>query len=240
MSPSQVERLTDIVVEEVSIVPKGANNRTFLIFKSANRKSRGTQMPKEPEPAGAGDQTGADGALVLKDLDPIQKSLTEEKEARERLEKALRDEQDARVKLEKQLALESEEKKEILKQAAEERNIRIRKEFIQKTADDMPELGSPEILGPILKEASEKMDRESYMELEKTLIAASKKIAEGVLYEEIGKSGADSSGGSAWSKIEKAAKEMVAKDSKMSLGAAVEMVCKQHPDWYDEHLEEVA
>jgi hypothetical protein len=235
----KVERLTDIVVEEVSIVPKGANNRTFLIFKSANNK-RGMKMPIEPEPKGAVEKAGADGVLVPKDFDEIQKSLNEERESRERLEKALGAEKTAREALEKKLSSESEEKGKLLKQITEEREVRLRKEFIQKASDDMPALGSSEILGPILKEASEKMSPDSYKELEKTLIGANTKIVEGELFEEIGKSGADSSGGSAWSKIEKAAKEMVAKDSKMSMGAAVEMVCKQHPDWYDEHLEEVA
>jgi hypothetical protein len=230
-------RLTDLEVYEVSLVPKGANNKQFLLFKSFKQIEKSdNDMSGTPAEPGKGSGTpepvvqGVNKAEFL----ALEKRLDEQKAE---FEKQLKIEKEAREA--EKAAREAEQAKnaEIQKKLDEERNIRVTKEFVE-IAKGIPSLGKAEDVGPILKEISEKAP-EAYAKLSPILKAMDKRVAEGELFSEIGKSGSPITG-SAWERIEKAAEAIVEKDSKVSLGDALDLVCKQHPDWYAEHRKEVA
>ena len=225
-----MRKLIDLVVEEVSLVPRGANNKTFLLFKSMDGKMKTTTEPG-----------GSEGNPVLSGQEGIEKQLDLEKTRREALEKQVQDLEKAageKVLLEKRLAdLETENQatKERLEKAE---NQRILKEHIEKAEKIYPHAGDPAKIALITK-ALEQKAPEAWAELEPILKAMSEQIEKGDLFKELGKSTSqDSDDNTALTEINKMAKERIEKGLDTDFATAWTMVVKADPELYGRYLTE--
>lgn len=224
-----MRKLVDLVVEEVSLVPRGANNKTFLLFKSMDGKMKTTTEPG-----------GSEGNPVLSGQEGIEKQLDLEKTRREALEKQVQDLEKAageKVLLEKRLAdLEAENQatKERLEKAE---NQRILKEHIEKAEKIYPHAGDPAKTALITK-AIEQKAPEAWAELEPILKAMSEQIEKGALFRELGKSTSQESDDTALTEINKMAKERIEKGLDTDFATAWTMVVKADPELYSRYLTE--
>ena len=224
-----MRKLIDLVVEEVSLVPRGANNKTFLLFKSMDGKMKTTTEPG-----------GSEGNPVLSGQEGIEKQLDLEKTRREALEKQVQDLEKAageKVILEKRLAdLETENQatKERLEKAE---NQRILKEHIEKAEKIYPHAGDPAKTALITK-AIEQKAPEAWAELEPILKAMSEQIEKGALFRELGKSTSQESDDTALTEINKMAKERIEKGLDTDFATAWTMVVKADPELYSRYLTE--
>lgn len=225
-----MRKLVDLVVEEVSLVPRGANNKTFLLFKSMDGK-----MKTNTEPG------GSEGNPVLSGQEGIEKQLDLEKTRREALEKQVQDLEKAageKVLLEKRLAdLETENQatKERLEKAE---NQRILKEHIEKAEKIYPHAGDPAKTALITK-AIEQKAPEAWAELEPILKAMSEQIEKGALFKELGKSTSQvSDDNTALTEINKMAKERIEKGLDTDFATAWTTVVKADPELYGRYLTE--
>lgn len=142
----------------------------------------------------------------------------------------------ATIELEKTLQEKKELEKrlgEIEKAFREEREKRIRKEFIDLAKAEYVRLGNPDEVGLILKEASERLSPETYGKLTDILKAANQRI-DATLFTEIGKSGS-APGGSVVDKIKAIAKSYVASNPTMTLAQAEAKAWEDHPELYAEY-----
>lgn len=225
-----MRKLVDLVVEEVSLVPRGANNKTFLLFKSMDGK-----MKTNTEPG------GSEGNPVLSGQEGIEKQLDLEKAKTDALEKQVQDLEKAageKVILEKRLAdLETENQatKERLEKAE---NQRILKEHIEKAEKIYPHAGDPAKTALITK-AIEQKAPEAWAELEPILKAMSEQIEKGALFKELGKSTSQvSDDNTALTEINKMAKERIEKGLDTDFATAWTMVVKADPELYGRYLTE--
>ena len=225
-----MRKLIDLVDEEVSLVPRGANNKTFLLFKSMDGK-----MKTNTEPG------GSDGNPVLSGQEGIEKQLDLENTRREALEKQVQDLEKAageKVILEKRLAdLETENQatKERLEKAE---NQRILKEHIEKAEKIYPHAGDPAKIALITK-ALEQKPPEAWAELEPILKAMSEQIEKGALFRELGKSTSqESDDNTALTEINKMAKERIEKGLDTDFATAWTGVVKADPELYGRYLTE--
>lgn len=225
-----MRKLVDLVVEEVSLVPRGANNKTFLLFKSMDGKMKTTTEPG-----------GSEGNPVLSGQEGIEKQLDLEKTRREALEKQVQDLEKAageKVILEKRVAdLETENQatKERLEKAE---NQRILKEHIEKAEKIYPHAGDPAKIALITK-ALEQKAPEAWAELEPILKAMSEQIEKGALFKELGKSTShESDDDTALTEINKMAKERIEKGLETDFATAWTKVVKADPELYGRYLTE--
>ena len=225
-----MRKLIDLVVEEVSLVPRGANNKTFLLFKSMDGKMKTTTEPG-----------GSEGNPVLSGQEGIEKQLDLEKAKTDALEKQVQDLEKAaseKVLLEKRLAdLETENQatKERLEKAE---NQRILKEHIEKAEKIYPHAGDPAKIALITK-ALEQKAPEAWAELEPILKAMSEQIEKGDLFKEVGKSTpGESEDNTALTEINKMAKERIEKGLDTDFATAWTMVVKADPELYSRYLTE--
>ena len=234
VEPKKILRNLDI--KEISIVPYGANNKTFLLVKGAENISKEEMenvfwLKKESQ------SQEMESDIMVKTVEEIQKEYETEKL---RLEKELKDAKDASEKLakeakeqaeklekeasEKAAKLEKELKEvtdknvelaksneESLKIAKEERNIRITKEKIDIAKEKLDVLGDSTKLGVFLKEAEEKLSKESYELMLATMTGANEKIKKGDLFKEFG-TDSGSTANNVVQRVEKMAKELMEKE----------------------------
>ena len=117
-----------------------------------------------------------------------------------------------------------------------ERDARRSKEFVAKAADEFPSVpGGAEEIGSVLKAAYD-ANEDLGKRVEEILVSAEKVIKSGETFRELGSS-ATPPGGDAWSKIERAADELVLKSGeKMSRASAIDYVMQNKPELYNEYL----
>lgn len=233
VEPKKILRNLD--VREISIVPYGANNKTFLLVKGAENLSKEELenvfwLKKEQN-------KNMESVVMVKTQEELQKEFETEKlrlekelkdakdasekfakEAKEQAEKLEKEASEKAAKLEKELkdateraaklAKESEENGKIAK---EERNIRITKEKIDFAKEHFDILGDSKELGVFLKEAEEKLSKESYELMVKTFTGANEKIKKSDLFKEIG-TDASSTANNVISRVDKMAKEIMEKE----------------------------
>lgn len=237
----QVYRLTDLEIEEVSLVELGANNKKFVTRKGENGNGKLWFMD-------GGNMTGK----IEKSAEEIEKELKEklEKELKEKMEKEYsekieKEKKEMAEKLEKEKLdlterLEKAEAtaKESLEKAEVEKQARLTKEFID-IAKGMPTLGEAIKVGPVLKEMSEKLSKESYDAVMTILKAADERTKKGLLLQEIGKDGEGVSDSSAYGEIEKSAKTIMDTE-KISYTMALQKAIRQNPDLYEKYTNERA
>lgn len=113
--------------------------------------------------------------------------------------------------------------------AKREQEARVKKEFIAKAAGYRGLPIQPEEFGLVLKDIAEKSP-EQFAKLEEVLKAADEAIATGKLFEEVGKGGGSGGASDTWSKIEKAAEEIMKSDSKLTKEQAITKVAEKHPE----------
>jgi len=130
----------------------------------------------------------------------------------------------------------AEELEKVLK---EERDKQLRKEYIQKAADEFANLPiKPEEFGLVLKGLAEKAPEE-YTKLEGVLKAANEAIEKGALYAEIGRGGIPA-GDSAIAKVEAMVNGLVQKDANLSRMDALAKVLAENPQLYEQYRKETA
>lgn len=277
-------RLEDIQVAEVSLVPKAANKRRFLLWKSDEEKGgeepmdellkaalatpltgetaldkadltdkakeavRGslrilnayrTELPKDvlsimagiggfelakevspksSPPNMSAPVRKADGSWDMSGLDSVPQEV---RPMVEQLWKAHIDQ------VEKAEALEAALKKE--------RDERALREYVAK-AQELTNLPmQPAELGLVLKTIHDQSAEvgEKVLQL---LASVNAQLAENAIYKEIGQGG--STAGSAYEKLQAAAKGLVQKDATMSFEQAMLRVMELHPELYSEYLAE--
>lgn len=195
---------------------------------------RNEYMTTDPEP-GKGSKTepaSASEARVSKEeFEALKATLAAEKAAREKAEA------EAKAESEKAIKEANERAK-----AAEERAIKLENEarlklHIEAAKTDYEAIHNPAELGAILMDIETKAP-ESYAKLTPILKAANERIKTGALFETKGSNGIGTAN-TAWEKIEAAAKEKMSKDPKLSMASAIDIVCREHADWYDEYRKEV-
>ena len=124
-----------------------------------------------------------------------------------------------------------------------EREKRVEAELVQKARGDFAKVGVAADVVEVLKAARGKLTVDEYEKLESVLKGANERIDTGDLFKELGASGGlinDGSKTDAWSKIEKAAKEIVEKagDTPLSEAQAVARVMREQPALYSDYLAE--
>jgi hypothetical protein len=130
---------------------------------------------------------------------------------------------------------EAKEAKEIAKA---ERDTRLTKEFVAKAQGFEGLSLEAEKFGPVLKEASEKLSKESYAELERVLKGADEGITASELFKEQGANGA-SEGGDATKELTAKAEEIRKSDSKLTQAEALDKAMRDNPDLQQRYLDEV-
>jgi len=287
-----VNRLKDLDAVEVSLVPRGANKKKFLIFKEDDSpmeeilkavletelddENKVEEVLKAAKLSGKA-QNAVKGALRLlnayKDELPkdIMKTLAElagygypaptekakDKDKDKEKEKygypaptkkedgsydfsgipeEVRPAVEALWKEQQEAVKKAEKLEKVLK---EERDKQLRKEFIQKAADEFANLPTkPEEFGLVLKGLAEKAPEE-YAKLEGVLKAANEAIEKGALFAEIGRGGMPA-GDSAVAKVEAMAAGLVQKDANLSRMDALAKVLAENPQLYEQYRKETA
>jgi len=289
-----VNRLKDLDAVEVSLVPRGANKKKFLIFKEVDSPMEEilkavleTELENESrveevlKAAKLSDKAkgAVKGALRLlnayKDELPkdIMKTLAEladygypaptekakgkkdeEEDEKKKygypaptkkedgsydfssIPEEVRPAVEALWKEQQEAVKKAEELEKVLK---EERDKQLRKEYIQKAADEFANLPTkPEEFGLVLKGLAEKAPEE-YAKLEGVLKAANEAIEAGALYAEVGRGGAPA-GDSAVAKVEAMAAGLVQKDANLSRADALAKVLAENPQLYEQYRKETA
>jgi hypothetical protein len=259
--------LTDLEIDEVSLVEQGANNKK-IIFKSAqfedsimstvNDKPEADDLEKSAEDVEkeAMEGEGGAGAAAVgatkeegeekeeeekeegEDKEPAEKSVSRSlMKKMAKTEKAL---EKARVDAEKarvEKAKLAKEVEDLRKAFADEQSQRILKEHVEKAATEYTRLGKPEEIALITKEASEKLSPEAYGKLSDVLKAANTRI-EAAMFQEVGKSGSVP-GGSVVEKVRAIAKSYVEKSAgSLTMAQAEAKAWADNPDLYMQYQSE--
>jgi len=123
--------------------------------------------------------------------------------------------------------------------AKAEREARLTKEFVAKAEGYEALVVKAEDFGPVLKEASEKLSKASFDEIERVLKAADEQIAKGDLFKEMGRNGEAPAADSALAKAETRAAELMKSDPKLAKGEALDLVFKADPELQAAYLAQV-
>ena len=139
----------------------------------------------------------------------------------------------ARVAFEKQEVEMADLKKsaqEATDLAKAEQDRRVTAEFITKAEDFKALPITAADFGPVLKEASEKLSKESYEAIEKALTAADEQISRGELFKAQGRDGSVAKAGSAYAEAQQKAEELRKSDTTLTKEQALVRVFKADSD----------
>jgi flagellar biosynthesis GTPase FlhF len=151
------------------------------------------------------------------------------------LEKAEKDAADAKARIEK-AEKDAHDAAEIAKA---ERDQRVTQEFIKKAEGFKALSVKPVEFGPVLKRASEKLEKADFEVLEELLKAADEQIAKGDLFKEMGSGvGGSVLPSDALGELQRKAEELRKNDSALSIADAQERVMKNDPDLQARYLAE--
>lgn len=243
-TPTDDERKLDAVVKDRELSSKGESALKGMMRIANAFKD---EMPEDmwrllAEAMGMAEDTQEKGEHKEEDE---MKSKSEGKEEDEKMEKEsleksidglspeMRSQIEELWKKNAEAVKKSEELEAVLKA---ERDTRRQKEFVEKAAKELPNIpGSSDEIGAVLKSAYDASD-DLGAKVEGILFAAEKVIKSGETFKELGSS-AGVPGGDAWSKIERAADEVVLKSGdKMSRASAIDYVMRTKPSLYNEYL----
>lgn len=233
----EVKRLENLEALEVSLVPKAANKRKFLIFKAMG----GEEMAKKKEDIKKKDEVIEDVKDDAKKEEKKEETKVEKKEeikveSSEDLIEAINKMEDLPEGFKSVVQKMMDENKELKEKIEKAERERIRKEFVEKAKEFENLAVEPEEFGITLMEISEKAPK-AYEEITKVLKAADNSLKNAGLFAEIGSEARDEGVMDAWSKIEKAAEE-VSKKENITLAEAVKMVLEERPELYREYMDE--
>lgn len=127
---------------------------------------------------------------------------------------------------------------EAQKLAKEERDTRLNKEFVAKAETYKALTVEPAKFGPILKSASEKLDKADFEELERILKAADEQVAKSELFKEAGAGGTVTPNG-AYDEATKKAEEIRKSDPKLTQEQALEKAFEADPALQERYLAEI-
>jgi hypothetical protein len=243
--------LTDLEIDEVSLVEKGANNKK-IIFKSFEDSDMTSTNKEETK---AEEETISKSAenveTVIKEASPAPADVEKEGEEKRDEEDEKEPEGEVSKSLVKKMAqtekaLENariekaalaQEVEQIRKALQDELNRRILKEHIEKASVEYVRLGKPDDVGLIMKEASEKLSPEIYGKLSGLMKTANARIEAG-LFQEVGKSGF-APGSSVVEKVRAIAKSYVEKSAgSMTMAQAEARAWADNPDLYMQYQSE--
>lgn len=257
-------KLTEIDVDEISLVGKGANQRTFTLLKSATKEADQhehtedvvdinelTKAVGELDDAGKDELKKALGIEQPKEETPeefkarVLKAITEAKGDEDELlkgaddktvevVKVLRDEIRKAREDAEQAKKDAAEQKEELKKAREAEKDR---EFLAKAQglDKLPG-NKPEEFGTILKRAYSALTDDERKKLDEVLKAANE-LADNALFRE---TGTDYTEGSAEAEVQAKAEELMKSDSKLTIEQAKTEIAKRFPELFNRATEEEA
>lgn len=225
----QTNLISNLIVEEISLVPLGANNKTFIIRKSDSNIGKLWFLQKENKiMTNPNEQNTTNSQKTQleksKDIEKLEKELLEQKEKLEKENKAL---------LEKLSATEALAKS-ALENAEKERNARVEKEFISIAKENYSFLGDANKIGVVLKAISEKLTKEQSEFITEILKSANEKISKSPMLKEFG-SNTDPVADDVYSRINKMAKEY-SDTNKVSFADALTKVLSENSSLYDEYL----
>jgi len=223
-------RLQNVVVKEVSLVPKGANNKRIFLRKDSGMEDNTVALEKAVAEAAA-------ATVALEKAAAEQKALTERLEA---LEKAALDAAAAtaaeKVALEKAAADANAKAVELEKALATEKEAKEVAESIQKAADTFKNLPEKaEVLGPLLRTVR-KADAAAADAIE-ALLKKVDAISKGAL-DTAGSAKGEDAPKSAWEEIEKRAKALVIEKKATTFAAAVDQVMVADKALYNQYQSE--
>jgi colicin import membrane protein len=187
----------------------------------ATQAARIAELEKTAEPVDKGDEK-----VDLSKADPATRAYIEKMEAdraadRERAEKAERT---------------ANEATEIAKA---ERDARITREFVTKAEGYRALVVKADEFGPVLKEASEKLSKAAFDEIERVLKAADEALSSTDLFKEQGRAREAQKADSAYAEAVTRAAELRKSDAKLSQADAIAAVFKADPDLQARHLADV-
>jgi len=249
ISPSTM-LLSNIIIEEISIVVYGANNKKFICRKGEN--GNGTLWFIDKEKNGVVDMVKTDAEIeterLAKEKADADATIEADRIAKEKAdaEKLEKEKNEANLskeqKLERTIAdlnarLEVSDRiaKDAMKKADTERTARLNKEFIDIAKETFPVMGDSKIVGPIIKECFEKLGKETYEALTVILKAANAQIQKSGLFIEVGKE--SDAPTDAYSQIDKLAKEYITANPTVNYSQALDFVLKTHGNLYNEYTQ---
>ena len=199
-------RLTDMVLDFVSLVPAGDDPLAKVVIAKADPTGieQENNMADEISKSDLAPEVVAyiEGLETEVDTlnDQVAKSESDIEELSARLSKhAPDDDSTSAISKEALAAMEPSGRSVVEKQQAElaavteiakaEREARIEREFVEKAAA-LPMLGDAKVLAPLLRSISEALTAEDGAEVTKMLVAANAQIAESNIFKSFGTSGA--------------------------------------------------
>lgn len=249
-------RLVDLKPAEVSLVGRAANKREFLLFKSEDAMS--DTNPDTTE--GDGKMNEEIQEVLAKEVEGEEELGTaEDAVAAYRLLSSLTDEAKEEVvaaaglvaeePTEKSAGTGEDEEDEVLKNASdevreeivalrkqvnEERERRVRGEFITKAEKEYVNIAEDhELLGELLKEANESLSDDSYELLTGLLKALDEQVEESEVMKVQGRTGAEETS-DAMTALEKAADDLVEAGDAKTKQEAIALAAKRNPELADE------
>jgi hypothetical protein len=252
-------RLKKVKVHEVSLVTRPAIGRQFLLYKSEDGLQEEDTMTEEitktevEEPVVEAPVTEVvsvpevqkeEVPAVVLAVEPVVEAIPEpivEKAAEPEVQVVSKEMEELSKALEAQ-RIEKEalmkELEELKKAAYEARQVEITKAYIEKASVDMKHIPTvvADKFGPVLKAASEKLEKQEFDAIYSALKAASTFIAQNsTLTKELGVGGEDLSADPA-AQLDSIAKSIVQKDTNLTYAKAYEMACMNNPKLYAEHV----
>lgn len=167
------------------------------------------------------DQTEKSEADIIKSLSDLPEAV------RDQVENLFKEKQEALAKFD-----------EVQKKLEEEKQEKIRKEFVDKASSEYKHIPSinAEDLGSVVKSLHD-LDPAIAEKIESVLKASDTAIEKGGLFDEIGKkSTTTEEGGTAYEKMRRTAAAMVQKGEAGSIEKAIDTVMKNNPELYQDYL----
>jgi hypothetical protein len=247
---NMVAKLSKLKIREVSLVGKPAINIDFMLFKSETMETpiEVTEVLAAEQPVEPVVETPVVEPVVETPVAevPVEEPVVAEPEVvvEPVVEEPVITKSADAIELEKaniEKAALLAEIAELRKAAAIEKDAKITKEFIAKTATELKSLPAitADSFGPILKSASFKLTGDEFGAIYAALQAASNFIAQNAtLTKELGVGGEDLSAEPA-AQLDAIAKSMVTKDANLTYARAYSLACDANPQIYLQHVKSV-
>lgn len=208
-------------------------------------KAAGLELPTPDAPVIKAENT-SEVVEALKGADVPEAVVKEVSEALTKAaEKAELEKQDLSPAVKAALAKAEEDQKAALKKAEEaektakaERDARLNKEFVAKAEEFKGLTVEAAKLGPILKSASEKLEKADFEELERVLKAADEQVAKSELFKEAGAAGGTPPS-DAFEEMTRKAEEIRKSDSSLTKEQALAKAIEANPELQDRYLAEM-
>ena len=237
MTEEEVNDLTDLKVDEVAFVDKGAGKGVSIaLFKRFHKNEEEEKSMKTLEEI-MGALSEEDAAVVMQalesatDTEAIEEKMDEDTEkAEEEMDKEEEEEEVTKRIQKKFLAIKSEN--ESLQKRLHKMEIAQEREAFVKRAECFPNVPTmnAEDLGEFLHEINKRLPAKLAEKTEQMIKSVNELCGDSSVLTEFGKSGAGTTGnGSAMNTAESMAAELLEKDTTITKAAALNKVWEQNP-----------